>query len=176
MMQFIIDDSLLFYIVQFFASLSSFLLIYFAWRSYEEFALIPTFITILLALCSLVFLVSSTINWKTMGKINMARINFVSIYSIPQSNKINFFKNVNYINEMRKRVKEVCINLACSRLFYTLYYNIWFVIIEIEKKKKYCDEMPLKMNILTNLFSSEFVYYCEKLFLHFSCIFELSFI
>lgn len=66
---------------QFLGSLSSGLLIYFT-SEYFCMTFVSISIASILALCSLIFLVSSTINWKTNGKIRMARINFVSIIFI----------------------------------------------------------------------------------------------
>lgn len=63
--------------IQFLGCLSSWLLLYLT-SQYYWLTFMPICIESILALCSLVFLVSSTINWKTNGKIRMARINFVS--------------------------------------------------------------------------------------------------
>ncbi|XP_055302344.1 uncharacterized protein LOC129568456 [Sitodiplosis mosellana] len=60
----------------FLGSLSSGLLLYYT-SNYFWLTFIPICIGSILALCSLIFLVSSTINWKTTGKIRMARINFI---------------------------------------------------------------------------------------------------
>lgn len=70
-------------IFQFFGTLSAILLTFFTteyhYQDYMSFTLMPIIISIFLTMCSLTFLVSSIINWKTNGKINMARINFVSL-------------------------------------------------------------------------------------------------
>lgn len=60
----------------FLGSLSSGLLLYYT-SDYYWLTFIPIGIETILALGSLIFLVSSTINWKTNGKIRMARINFI---------------------------------------------------------------------------------------------------
>lgn len=62
---------------QFLCSLASGLLLYYT-PDHIWLTFIPICIESILALCSLIFLVSSTINWRTTGKIRMARINFVS--------------------------------------------------------------------------------------------------
>lgn len=78
---------LLLFVFQFLGTLSSGLLIYFT-SEYFWLTFVSISIASILALCSLIFLVSSTINWKTNGKIRMARINFVSIIHF---SRITFF-------------------------------------------------------------------------------------
>lgn len=68
---------------QFLSTLSAFLLIHFT-REYFWLTTVPITIQCSLALFSLVFLISSTINWKTSGKIRMARTNFVSWSTPPE--------------------------------------------------------------------------------------------
>ncbi|XP_031629384.1 uncharacterized protein LOC116344784 [Contarinia nasturtii] len=60
----------------FLCTLASGLLFYYTSDNYL-LTFIPICIESILALCSLIFLVSSTINWNTTGKIRMARINFI---------------------------------------------------------------------------------------------------
>lgn len=67
--------------LQFLGSLSSGLLLYYT-SDYYWLTFFPIGIETILALGSLIFLVSSTINWKTNGKIRMARINFVSNFTL----------------------------------------------------------------------------------------------
>lgn len=73
----IVTKLILFVQFQFLNILSAFLLTYLT-MYYYWLTWMPIAIQCSLALCSVIFLVSSTINWKTSGKICMARINFVS--------------------------------------------------------------------------------------------------
>lgn len=65
------------FLFQFLGILSSGLLLYFT-SYYYLVTFMPIATGFLLALGSLIFLVSSTITWKTNGKIRMAQFNFVS--------------------------------------------------------------------------------------------------
>lgn len=75
--QWLMFDVVVLLCFQFLGSLASGLLLYYT-SQYFWLTFMPICIESILALCSLIFLVSSTINWKTTGKIRMARINFVS--------------------------------------------------------------------------------------------------
>lgn len=70
--------------MQILGALSMGLLIHYS-NDHLSLSFVPISVTIVLTLCSLIFLVSSTINWKTSGKIRMARINFVSVWKPEQA-------------------------------------------------------------------------------------------
>lgn len=90
------------FVLQFFGALSMGLLIYFT-RDFLTFTLVPICVSTMLTLCSMIFLVSSTINWKTSGKIRMARINFVSAFSFSYINHINNKNSSHIQGHMRKQ-------------------------------------------------------------------------